>query len=215
MKKADLLLYLLRHGESEGNVQGIFCSRLDTPLSADGCRQAELQAERLSAVPFSAFYSSPLLRARQTAAIVGERCGLVPTLESALEEVDLGLLNGQGLYDPRWRQQYDQTLAAWERGVAGARFPGGESLDAICERLHGFLFSLASLPAGRVLLVGHSLLFATAFWLFCENHPPTIAASHMGRGCLSIVARNDAHLRLLEFNIAPEAEQLSIVRRNP
>ena len=204
----DLLLYLLRHGESEGNVKRLLSSRLnDPPLSAVGRRQAERQAERLSAVTFSALYASPLIRARQTAAIVGERCGLMPIVEEALAEVDVGLLDGESLNDPQSRQRYELILADWGRGLSSVRFPGGESLDEVHQRLGGFLVRLKHALPGRVLLVGHSLLFAAAIWLYCENHPSTFTAGHMGRGHLSVIAGRDERFRLVEFNHAPALQE--------
>jgi broad specificity phosphatase PhoE len=66
-----MMLYLLRHGESLANVEHLFAARkIDPPLSADGIRQILAQTEVLRDVDFDGFYTSPLLRARQSAHIV-------------------------------------------------------------------------------------------------------------------------------------------------
>lgn len=58
-------VYIVRHGETEENRQGIMQGQLDTPLNAAGLRQAELAADALEDVPFGAAYSSDLQRARK------------------------------------------------------------------------------------------------------------------------------------------------------
>lgn len=86
-------IYLIRHGETEWNVQGRFQGRLDSVLTNTGVKQAEAIGKRLAGLDlsFDAFITSPLGRARQTAAIVA---GLVrlPAVQcdDRLAEVSLG-----------------------------------------------------------------------------------------------------------------------------
>jgi len=69
-------LYLVRHGEQQDAEHGL----PDGPLSARGVRQARAIADRLSGVPFSGAWTSPLQRAQETARIMTER---LPALEPA------------------------------------------------------------------------------------------------------------------------------------
>jgi probable phosphoglycerate mutase len=64
-----MLIYFVRHGESEGN-KGGFHHHPETPLSETGIKQAEVLAKRLSGIHFDKIYSSTQLRARQTAEII-------------------------------------------------------------------------------------------------------------------------------------------------
>ncbi len=73
-------LYLVRHGEQLDAEHGV----VDGPLSPRGLRQAQAVAERLSGVPFDRAWHSPLQRAAETAAIMGERMPGVPFEPSAL-----------------------------------------------------------------------------------------------------------------------------------
>ncbi|MGE5717958.1 MAG: histidine phosphatase family protein, partial [Acidobacteriota bacterium] len=71
-----MLVRIARHGESEGNFAGsLQGSRFDTPLSARGSRQAEYLAIRLARDAIDAVWASPLIRARETAAIVAAPLG--------------------------------------------------------------------------------------------------------------------------------------------
>lgn len=66
-----MITYLVRHGQSEGNKQGLFQTS-DVPLSEDGIKQAESLAKRLKNIHFDFIYSSPVFRAKQTARIINK-----------------------------------------------------------------------------------------------------------------------------------------------
>jgi probable phosphoglycerate mutase len=203
-KIGDLTLYLLRHGESVANVSRIFAAKkIDPPLSEIGIQQAKMQAESLKNLEFSAMYSSPLLRARQTAEIISQRCGPESNFFDALLEVDVGILDGEDQNEPQKYTIYEEVIKKWEQGHANVGFPGGETLNDIENRFRSFLDVLESKQEKCVLVVGHCLLFMAVIWLFCENHGPKFEDGHMGRGHLSVISKNGGKFRLLKFNISP------------
>lgn len=213
----DLTLYLLRHGESDANVARMFSSRkLNPPLSETGIQQARRQAESLKVVGFEAIYASSLLRARQTAGIVGEPCGLQPIHTDELWEIYEGILDGESQTDPQHWATYEGVLQKWEQGRTDVSFPGGESLNDIGARFSRFLDELERKEHRCVLVVGHCLLFMGVIWLFCENHGPTLEDGHMGRGHLSIIRKTGDRFRLLKFNISPEAsvQEISLMSQS-
>jgi len=73
-------IYLVRHGEHQDAEHGL----VDGPLSPRGQRQASLIADRLSGIPLSAVWHSPLLRATETARMVAERMPAVTPQASSL-----------------------------------------------------------------------------------------------------------------------------------
>src|SRR6266853_5682826 len=91
------ILYMLRHGATEANLahlprlQG---RKLDSPLAKLGVRQAEATRDFLGIRPIDHCYSSPLVRAMQTAAIVAAPHGLSPQPLDALVEGDVGRWEG-------------------------------------------------------------------------------------------------------------------------
>jgi broad specificity phosphatase PhoE len=200
----DLSLYLLRHGESVANVERVFAARkVDPALSEAGRRQVRGQIGMLRGVRFDACYASPLLRTRQSAAILSEALGLRFVEADALREVDVGRLDGQPQADARNRAVYEDVVQSWEQGLASAAFPGGESLDDVRARFAGLLGDLARRPERSVLLVGHCLLFMCVIWLFAGSHGPTFESGHMGRGALSVLRGGADGLVLAEFNALP------------
>src|SRR5271157_5239352 len=83
-------LYLARHGRTAYNHEGRFQGQLPVPLDDTGRAQALELAERAAAHDFAALWSSPLLRARETADIVARRIGLAPREDARLMETDAG-----------------------------------------------------------------------------------------------------------------------------
>ena len=223
-----LTLYLLRHGESVANVERVFAAKkIDPPLSDTGIQQITMQAKSLknlslnSHFEFSALYASPLLRARHTANIVGQCCGLEPIFSDDLMEINVGILDGEDQEDAVKWAMYEGVIEKWNQGLYNVSFQAGESLNDVGTRFSRFLQGLEDKQSEsngegneNILVVGHCLLFMAVIWLFCkkqrttssyrENHGPTLEDGHMGRGHLSIISKNNDRFRLLKFNISPE-----------
>lgn len=147
-------LYLVRHGQTEWNVSGRSQGRLDSPLTALGMAQARAQASVLSAVPFVAAYTSPISRARHTAALVLEGRDVPLTVLGDLAEVDHGDLSGllpderlarfPALAEQRRHDKYTTVL------------PGGESYASTAPRARLALEHIAGhSPVGPIFVVAH------------------------------------------------------------
>jgi broad specificity phosphatase PhoE len=106
-------IYFARHGESEANVGQVFWNGIEGyGLTERGRGQAEQLADRLAGVRFVALYCSPILRAVQTAQIVGARLGLLYEVADALREYNVGLLEGQP-YSEATEQTYWRVRRLW------------------------------------------------------------------------------------------------------
>ena len=79
-------VYIVRHGETDHNRQGIIQGQLDTALNAAGIEQARLAADALEAVPFGVAYSSDLQRARKVR--VFTTYPLAPTIHDVIVSWD-------------------------------------------------------------------------------------------------------------------------------
>lgn len=170
-------LIFARHGQSEANVLRIMSNR-DLPhgLTTLGWEQAAALAQRMVEESPTALYCSPILRARQTASVVAERCGLTALPVDALREPDCGELEGLG--DPASWQVHDATVARWRAGEGDARPPGGDSLNDVRARFLPFLDDLVSLyratPAA-IALVAHGSLLGNLLPDVCANVPADAA----------------------------------------
>jgi len=156
-----MLLYLARHGQSEANVQRIFANTGQKYGLTDlGRSQAEQLAERMAVRPIQAIFSSPILRAVQTAEIVSKRIRVPVEIQPALREFDVG--EWEGKTDPRGWQEHRNTMQAWlVENRLDARMQGGESWHDIEARFIPFVDRLvqsASLHSAY-LLIGHGGTF--------------------------------------------------------
>jgi len=201
----DLTLYLLRHGEATANVDRVFAAKkVDPPLSQAGIEQALRQAGWLRTAGVDVIHSSPLIRARKTAEIIGAECKLDVKFFDALREVDVGVLDGQSMDDASNIAIYERVVKQWEAGLASVGFPEGETLSDIENRFKAYIDGLDDGEERSVLTVGHCLLFMAVIWLFCENHGPSFEHGHMSRGHVPIMSMADKRFRLVKFNLSPE-----------
>ncbi len=201
----NLTLYLLRHGQSDANANHIFASRsIDPALTDVGHQQIRSQARFLKPLSITKMYCSPLLRARQTAGIVGQICGLVPEINESLIEVDVGSLDGLSIDVYEYRVVFSRVIDQWNLGHNDIGFPGGETLDNIKKRLTDFIKILDKENHENILVVAHDILFMAFVWLFCDNHTPKFNDDNIRAGHLSIVSKTDSKFHILKHNLAPE-----------
>lgn len=128
-----MLLFLVRHGETEPNRSGIALGRADVPLTDTGAAQAKRLGERLSADMIVAVYSSPLQRAFRTAEAIARPHGVGVTIDQGLIEMDIGELDG--LSYAQIREEQGDFLDRWSSASGPEHaMPGGERLLDVAER---------------------------------------------------------------------------------
>lgn len=129
-------MVLLRHGESQWNLENRFTGWVDVPLSAKGEQEARAAGEKLKGYRFHRAFTSVLTRANETLRIVLEVIGQtnIPIeKDQALNERMYGEL--QGLNKAETAQKYgEQQVKIWRRSY-DVRPPGGESLKDTAERV--------------------------------------------------------------------------------
>jgi broad specificity phosphatase PhoE len=144
---------LARHGETDDNAARRFQGHRDPPLNALGRAQALALGEGLAGAGIRELWSSPLLRAHETATIAGRLLGLRPRLDPRLMEVDVGEWAGR-LYEDLATDE-PELYAEWRSGSPAFRFPGGESLEEQGERVAAAIEEIAGAAQLPVLVVCH------------------------------------------------------------
>lgn len=162
-------LFFVRHCQSEANALDILASRKDYGLSPEGRREAAGIAQKMSSrFPIDAVLSSPLTRARQTAAPIAAELGLEVTPNEYLTEHDLGIFSGMTYRDLSSRSDYqhDRTKRwLW-------RPDGGESYRDIYDRVIEFFFkTIAVSDYTNILCVTHAVTLRLVR-AFLENSAP-------------------------------------------
>ena len=149
-------LFMVRHGQTDSNVSGLFHGATDIPLNVVGVRQAELVARRVSRLEdLRSLHSSPLQRALVTAQAIARSIGLQPRLRPGLTEMHFGEAEGMALLAmaERWPELAARFLDLDDHE---ARFPGGESRREFHTRVRETLDQIVTEHVGeRLLIVAH------------------------------------------------------------
>jgi len=159
-----MLIRFLRHGETEwnrtGRIQGA------TPfvdLTDAGVNETQRLAESYAAKAesFDRLYTSPLLRARRTAEIIGEVLGLMPIQDDRLREMSFGRYEGTryGKSETGGFRFVDANIrCCFDDPSKYAPPPTAESFDRVLRRVASFVKEMSGIPAsttGRILVVTH------------------------------------------------------------
>lgn len=122
-------IYLVRHGQSQGNIQGIIQGQSDYPLTDLGRKQAQLLGEHFKKLDVDALYSSDLARAIDTATFIGKNQGLSITALEIVQEIGLGPLEGKK------RAEILESYPALKTGsILLSGIEGTETVESITER---------------------------------------------------------------------------------
>ena len=174
---------LLRHGQTNWNIDFRLQGVTDIPLNETGIAQAKLAGQVLAksaGLAWQKILSSPLSRARDTAVMVGVALGIENVeIEALLLERSFG--EAEGLSHEEWRLKYPDTN----------HVPGGESVDQLEARSWVLLRHLQENYAGqRVLTVSHGALIRTLLRLVSAGTYPR-EGERLGNACLSIFEHTD------------------------
>ena len=147
------MILLVRHGETQWNVERRFQGQKDSPLTERGRRQAVAMASLVRDLVGRGggdwrLIASPLGRAHDTAAIIAEATGLTHETDLRLMEINCG--DWEGLTWTEVSAGRDANSRLW---ISDA--PGGETHDDVAARLEAFLADLPPEPERRVILVSH------------------------------------------------------------
>jgi probable phosphomutase (TIGR03848 family) len=148
------VLLLVRHGVTPTTGKVLPGRAAGLHLSDEGRKQADAAAQRIARVPkIAAIYSSPLERARETAAPLARARRMPIRIERGLLECDFGGWTGRKLDELRKKPEWDVV----QRHPSAFRFPDGESFTEMQARITGALARLVAQHPGRVVVaVSHA-----------------------------------------------------------
>lgn len=147
-------IIMLRHGQTEWNALQRYQGQTDIPLNDTGreqAYQAALLLKEQEAV--QAIYCSDLLRASETAQIIGESLGIEPISDARLRELSFGVW--EGLTFTEVYEKYPQEFDDWFRATPTYIVPGGESFHRLNERVIEAIAKIKQAGHQTVLLVTH------------------------------------------------------------
>ena len=182
-------IYLIRHGQTDFNVQGIVQgSGVDSSLNDAGRAQAAQFFAAYGHLPFNRVYTSALRRTSESVRAFLD-LGLPHERHSALNEISWGVREGTRITFEE-DLEYQEVLGQWERGQTGACLLGGESPNEVAARQQPFIDLLKSRPEdGPVLICMHGRAMRV---LLCQ-------LLHYPLRCMELFEHRNLCLYELEF----------------
>jgi 2,3-bisphosphoglycerate-dependent phosphoglycerate mutase len=185
---ADRLLVLLRHGQSEWNLENLFTGWRDVDLSPTGVEEAKAAGRRMKAhgIAFDLVFTSALIRAQRTLQLALAEMGLSGLPEErdqALNERDYGDLSGLNKDDAR-KKWGEEQVHIWRRSYDISP-PGGESLkDTVARALPYYCQNILPPVLGgkRVLVAAHGNSLRALVMVLDRLTPKTIPTMELATG---------------------------------
>ena len=182
---------LLRHGQTDWNIDMLLQGVSDIPLNQTGHEQAMMAAEILASQDWHRVVTSPLSRAKVTADYVSAKLGLEPaTVHDLLLERSFGAAEGSSYEE--WK----------ERLQAGSHAEGAESIEDLEQRAFRLLDELAnSYPGERVIAVSHGALIRKIIGLVSLGEFPR-DGERFGNASLTTIVHDGDQWKILDYNPA-------------
>lgn len=157
-------IWLVRHGQTDWNLKGIYQGQSDIPLNETGVNQAMQLARSLADKGFKAIYSSDLSRARQTAEIIAREIGIPVSVDKRLREINQGEWEGKTI--EYVQETYKPDFSRNPKYITTPRARGAESLAQVITRMVEAANEYQALHTDeRILFSTHGLSAAALYCL--------------------------------------------------
>ena len=152
-------LILIRHGETDWNIEGRYTGQSDIPLNAHGIQQAESLSTSLCEDKIDAIYSSDLHRASETAERIRNNCDIPLFLDARLREIHQG--EWEGLHFDEIQKRYRQAWEQRKNAPVDVAPPGGETVGEVRQRVLEAVREIINRhPQETIAIVSHGLSLA-------------------------------------------------------
>jgi broad specificity phosphatase PhoE len=201
-------IYLVRHGQTRWNKEQVFRGTSDVPLNESGQEEARLTAKALRTRPVSAVYTSPLVRASETAgAIAGAHDLEVENLEG-LRDICFG--EWQGVSHTVVMERYPGLYRRWLEEPHRVMFPGGDSLRTVQSRAvkavkrtvlghpEDTIVMVSHRVVNRVLICGLVGIGLSHFWQIGQDTAAINRLTWRKGGFILVCLNDTCHLRAME-----------------
>ncbi|WP_028584774.1 alpha-ribazole phosphatase [Desulfogranum mediterraneum] len=192
-------IYLIRHGEIATGSPRRFIGRQDLGLTARGREQIATLASSLRSAAIDRIISSPLLRCRQSAAILASTLGCPQEVEQDFAEIDLGAW--EGLTVREVEQRFPGAYEARGRDLVGYRPPAGESFADLRQRVWPALTRTAAAGPAHLAVVAHAGVNRVLLCQLLGMPPANLFRLEQGYGCCNLIHLDQDRCRLGGLNI--------------
>lgn len=145
-------IYLIRHGQTTGNAKGVVQGSIDLDLNDIGRGQAEKLAWRFADIPVDKIYSSPLIRARNTAQAIADIAGISVEMVPDIAEIGFGD-KWEGKSMEYIRENYPVEAQRLHDAPHLHELDGGESMKTVYDRMHRAIDRIAAENDGKTVVI--------------------------------------------------------------
>jgi broad specificity phosphatase PhoE len=183
-------LFLIRHGETDWNVEGRYQGQANPPLNERGQYQAHELGEKLVQFDLDLLYTSPLLRSKQTAEIIARKLAIPVYEDKRLMEIH------QGDWQTRLRSEiegiYPDLFKRWQTSPWEVTPPGGESLEQVQKRVYSAIDDLLQIHTGqRIGIITHRIPIALIKMRYQGLDPDVVRSLRLSNGyCEEIIVKS-------------------------
>lgn len=150
---------LIRHGETDWNIEGRWQGQADVPLNSRGREQAAKLAQTLTGMDISIIYASDLSRTVETASILARSLNVELRLDARLREIHQG--EWQGVLSSEIQKKYADEFRRRRDNPMSVAPPGGETASQVMERVAAAIEDIRlSHPEETVAIVSHGFAIA-------------------------------------------------------
>ena len=193
-----MLVYFIRHGQTDWNVQRRFQGNLDIPLNETGRNQARQIAARFAGMHWSRIYHSPLSRAAETARIVCAQSPVEMVSVPDLREICMGDWEGMDFAQVKaiMPQEYARYLA--DRGHVAP--PNGESFQMLQSRALRAMEPLLARETADFAVVAHGAIFKALFCAYLHIDFSYLDGFDIANASVSVVNFTNGHAKVITLN---------------
>lgn len=188
-----MLIYIVRHGETASNEKGLLQGWSDDPLNDNGRKLAIITGQSLKEIHFDQCFSSPLIRAKETAEIILRNSGNdIPIYyDDRIKEINFGNYEQASIFDKK-------IMSFFSEPEVDKIYPEGESILQVMDRTQAFLRELIMLNNNKTYLISTHGCALRAMLNCLYDDPSDFWHSHVPYNCsVNIIEANGGEIKLL------------------
>ncbi|TGB93220.1 adenosylcobalamin/alpha-ribazole phosphatase [Escherichia sp. E2748] len=192
-------LWLIRHGETQANIDGLYSGHAPTPLTERGIAQAKSLHTLLRDVPFDKVLCSELERAQHTARLVLDARQLPMQIIPELNEMFFG--DWEMRHHRELMQEDAENYSAWCNDWQHTVPTRGEGFQAFSQRIERFIAGLGDYQQHKnILIVSHQGVLSLLIARLIGMPPEAMWHFRVDQGCWSAIDINDEFVTLRVLN---------------
>lgn len=208
-------IYLVRHGEAEGNVNKHCHGVYDSNLTENGIKQAQLTSEILKDIPFDAIYASGLKRAKETAKIIAKPHNLEIIINEDLHEINVG-----DWEDMTWEEINKiggEHYEFWKSQPHLMKAPNGESMIDAYNRISKTVTEIVESNIGKTIcIVSHCCVLKNLISYINNRGVENINENWICNASYSIAEYDENNMwSMVSINNASHLEELGVITTPP